>query len=506
MGSSLALLWDAPHYAAAVVSDRAVSALVASTSDGAADEPLAALQPVVCHEPDGLRRDEWAEWIAPQLRPLLVRDGSDASIEAAGDGSVDGLVVVLPRDRVTWRMVALPPGPAEERPAMVAMQLSTQVAGGLESSVVDYLHEETETKTETKTDGDATSVEAGNDDGLDRVAAAALPHDVLATLRALADRLGCPLRWVGPSSVALDALLRDGWRADLGKPNGRRVLLAAGERSVESITRHRGRLVGAAGCRHGQASAAAAIETETRRQRMQQLADDVDTESSAVVPLTEHLDEVCLFGGAAAAKRGGLNFAAPHRPPPPKNDGRKYALLGAAAAAALLAAWLWNYTDQMRDLDDAIAAARDRADSSGEFVETRGEARERAADIAAVQAELPPIAEVMTRLTQSVGDRRRVLLGQLVVTPKKGDVLAGVSGTGFAADRAAFEAFEDRAAQSGLVVRGQAATASDARDGYPVAFRIDMDLPANAVASPDEDAGQMDGATTDATDEPPEGA
>ena len=111
---TLALLWDAPHFVAA------------SVPDDASLRDAASLQLIELHEPDGLRADEWVDWLNPQLRDSPLAQG-------------DSLVVVLPRDRVTWRSLSVPPVPESELPPMVANLLAMELSGSTDGLAIDYL-------------------------------------------------------------------------------------------------------------------------------------------------------------------------------------------------------------------------------------------------------------------------------------------------------------------------------------------------------------------------------
>ena len=429
---TLALLWDAPHFVAA-----------AAPNDAALAD-ASRLDAIDLHEPDGLRPDEWVEWIAPQLGQRFGTDG-------------DAVAVVLPRDRVTWRSLAVPPVPESELPPMVANLLAMELSGSAEGLAIDYLPPV----------ADAA--------GKRHAAAAAIPRELLGRLRALADRLGRPLAWVGPSTVALHPLLPEPGESPT-------TYLAAGPRAIESITVDGARIVEATGRRHGQTDVAKALAVEHRRRELHG--------SAAVVELTDRLDAASLIGAARAAGASELNLADPHVPPPPSGDGRRLAIIGAAAASLLIAAGLWSYRSRLADLDDEIERVETAASAAEQFVKKRGDLREIAATITAEEQSLIPAPVVLSRLAAAVPPDAPVLLGELTMRSKQRGGGALLTGAGYAIDRDAFEQFETRAAAAGLIVRGQAPTASDDRDGYPVEFELEMELPpaASDAAATDDPA------------------
>ena len=448
MSRILCLLWDAPHHAAAV-----------ATHDGRDNEAGWTLgEPLTLHEPDGLRPAEWVEWIAPSLQPL-----------AEGAAS---LAVVLPRDRVTWRTVQIPNVPEHERPAMVRMQLATQVATDTAGLAIDSLPPRE------------------GDDGMQVIETAAVPRETLTLIQTLADRLELPLAWAGPSSIGLLRIARLDPPSD-GEAETVR-LIAAGPRAVETITVRDGQLIGATGRRHGQPDGPTALASEQRRAALS-TPDDLSV-SEFVSRIGESgsdrrhdatdLDRLSLLAAAyeAETRDRSINFARPHEPAAPPDPIRRYAWLGGTALALLVAGWGWSYWSELSDLDDQITAVEEGTRSSNAIVDRQGKTRQVVRTIADYLGELPPAAEAIAGIEAAMPDRSELVLGTLTIDDVKGPNRALVKGVGYARDGEAIRDFFDALERSGFVVQPGSPTETEDRPGYALTFPVELAVPERAIA------------------------
>ena len=104
----------------------------------------------------------------------------------------DALCIVIARDRVTVRKFEVPSVPTGELPDIVKMQLASQIATRMDDLVVDFI-----------------VVPSTNSEQMQEVIASTIPQKTIRLLQEFAKSIGCPLKSVSLTSLALAEVLCD---------------------------------------------------------------------------------------------------------------------------------------------------------------------------------------------------------------------------------------------------------------------------------------------------------
>ncbi len=464
--------------------------------------------------PDSLAVPGEGRGIAEWLR----QESSDYHFEAAEEGDEKQVqaAIIVPRDRATVRSLLCPDMPDEELPAIVPMQMATQLTTRLEDLLVDFL--------------------PGGPDpgGGKRVMAAAMPISTMNDFRQFAMAGRMRLRFVGLSSCALQELA-----FRLGQVSSSHTTLITNYDSdhMESLALQGERQLGSSYRRRHTAGPVTSKELTSDIRRLLSLeevpADEnsttcllVGAETSVAEPVsgTNLVEEISgklgfpvllpdwdflsgqlefsqpegLFDLSALAQQGGLlllggwlaageihspqvNFVAPREPRDVPDRRRLYAMGGGLAVVLLLGVGWWLWQSKLKSMDNEIDSLRKQVADVETFLRERGVLRNQAANLDQHTDRSLVLTRHWAALSQVLPEQAELKFTSWRAIPISGENHTRVLAKGIATSRQQVEVLAEKLDGLGLTVRSPVVNVIEKTGPYGFEFDLDYDIPPESL-------------------------